>query len=310
VRPFDLDSATLPDLFEHLAELARLDRWLALVREEDLGPEGLDITSRICLDGAERARAKVVAREPGVISGLAALPRMVAAFGADAQVSNLVQDGDRIAARDTVATIEGRARDVLALERPLLNLVGRLSGVATRTRQFVEAMGVGHRAALYDTRKTTPGLRHLEKYAVRCGGGRCHRIGLYDAVLVKDNHIAALPMGSLAARVERISREARAERADNLRFVMVEVDTLDQLDQLLSLEPGVIDIVLLDNMDLDTLRRAVWMRDERRPDLQVEASGGVRLETIREIALTGIDRISVGSLTHQAVSLDLGLDAE
>lgn len=310
MRPFDLNAAPLPELFEHLAEVGHLDRWLSIVRDEDLGPEGLDITSRVCVGGDQRIRARIVAREGGVVSGLAAMPRLVAAFGADATVLHALDDGDAIETGQTLATVEGRARDVLALERTMLNLLGRLSGVATRTRRFVDAMGAGHRATLYDTRKTTPGLRHLEKYAVRCGGGRCHRIGLYDAVLVKDNHIAAVPGESLASRIERIAAEARSLRADALRFIEVEVDRLDQLDEMLALGPGLIDIVLLDNMSPEQLRRAVWRRDERRPDMLLEASGGVRLENIREVAATGVDRVSVGSLTHHAVSLDLGLDME
>lgn len=310
MRPPDLNAMLLPDLFEHLAEMGRLERWFSIVREEDLGPEGLDVTSRACFQGSERMRAGILARERGVVSGLAALPRLFEAFGADIQMEPAVADGESVEAGAAAARLEGRVRDVLAVERSMLNLLGRLSGVATRTDAFVRAMGAGHSAALYDTRKTTPGLRHLEKYAVRCGGGHCHRIGLHDAVLIKDNHIAAARGEDIADAVARVAAEARSLRGDALRFVMVEVDSLGQLERVLSLDEGAVDIVLLDNMSLEHLREAAALRDQRRPALQLEASGGVRLETVREIALTGVDRISAGSLTHHAVSIDFGLDAE
>jgi len=300
----------LRELFEHLAELGRLDRWLAIVREEDLGPEGLDVTSRACVPGEGRIRAGLAARERGVVAGLEAVPRLIAAFGADVALEVRVADGRAIEPGQTAAVLEGRARDVLAIERSMLNLVGRLSGVATRTAEFVRAMGAGGKAALYDTRKTTPGMRHLEKYAVRCGGGRCHRVGLHDAILIKDNHLAIAGGRRLAEFVRRVGAEAQPLRAVGLRFIMVEVDRLDQLGELLTLDDGTIDIVLLDNMPVEQLREAVRLRDERRPGLELEASGGVQLETIGAIAATGVDRISSGSLTRHAVSLDFGLDAE
>ncbi len=312
--PVDLNTLPLPGLFAELAARGRLDCFLEFVRQEDLGPDGLDVTSLLAVGPGERLRAEVRAREAGVVAGLAALEPIVGAFGADVRVERHAADGDRVESGCSVAVIEGNARDVLAVERPMLNLLGRLSGVATRTAAFVDAMGEGWPAKLFDTRKTTPGLRHLEKYAVRCGGGCCHRLGLYDAVLVKDNHIAAMGSGSWAERVGRMAAEARARFGEHLRFVEVEVDGLAQFEALLALKAsgavvGVLDVVLLDNMPVADMRRAVTMRDTQQPGLQLEASGGVTLETVRDVASSGVDRISVGSLTHHAVSLDFGLDA-
>ncbi len=306
----NLNAMPLPTLFDELAALGPLDRWLALVREEDLGPAGLDVTSELAVGAGERLRAEVRAREPGVIAGLAALPRMARAFGADLRIEVLAADGEAAEAGQPVAVLEGPARAVLAVERPMLNLVGRLSGVATRTAAFVAAVGDRWPARVFDTRKTTPGLRHLEKYAVRCGGGCCHRLGLNDAVLVKDNHLATVDGGTAwAERVAAWSAEARQRFAGQLRFFEVEVDTLGQLSALLSLPAGTIDVVLLDNMGVADLRKAVGLRDAQRPGLVLEASGGVTLERIGEVASSGVDRISVGSLTHHAVSVDFGLDA-
>jgi nicotinate-nucleotide pyrophosphorylase (carboxylating) len=163
------------------------------------------------------------------------------------------------------------------------------------------------RARLYDTRKTTPGLRVLEKYAVRCGGGMCHRIGLFDAVLIKDNHIAGVGLAELAGVVSGAARKARAERRE-LQFVEVEVDSLDQLERVLTLERGVVDIVLLDNMGPPELRRAVQMRDASKCEPELEASGGVALQSVRAIAETGVERISAGTLTHGAVWMDVAMD--
>jgi len=306
----DLNAMPLPALFGELATLGRLDRWLEFVRDEDLGPDRLDVTSELAVGEADTLRAEVRAREAGVLAGLQALPRIVRAFGAAVQLAPLAADGDRVGAGQPVAVLGGRARDVLAVERPMLNLVGRLSGVATRTAAFVAAVGDRWPARVFDTRKTTPGLRHLEKYAVRCGGGCCHRLGLNDAVLVKDNHLATVGCGTpWAERVAAWSAEARRRFAGQLRFFEVEVDTLAQLSALLSLPAGTIDVVLLDNMGIEDLREAVGLRDAQRPGLLLEASGGVTLERIGEVASSGVDRISVGSLTHHAVSVDFGLDA-
>jgi len=193
---------------------------------------------------------------------------------------------------------------VLTFERTLLNLVSRLCGIATRTATFVATAGGG--ALVTDSRKTTPGLRRFEKYAVACGGGYLHRLGLDDAVMYKDNHLAAVPEADLAAALSDAIRRARADRP--LRFTCVEVDRLDQLDVVLGLDAGLVDIVLLDNMDPDTLREAVSRRDAAGSRVVLEASGGVTLETIAAIAATGVERIAVGSITHGATWLDIGLD--
>jgi nicotinate-nucleotide pyrophosphorylase (carboxylating) len=203
---------------------------------------------------------------------------------------------------------------VLTAERLLLNFLGRLSGIATLTRRYVEAV-VGTRARIYDTRKTTPGWRRLEKYAVRCGGGWNHRSGLFDAVLIKDNHLAvrsASPGGAAGytpaeavARARRYAGDRAGEAGCGELIVEVEVDTLEQLAEVLPAGP---DLVLLDNMSLDQLRQAVAYRDAVHAAIELEASGGVGLENVRALAETGVDRISVGALTHSAPSLDVALD--
>jgi nicotinate-nucleotide pyrophosphorylase (carboxylating) len=234
----------------------------------------------------------------------------------DAKWRPLANDGDAVQAGAALAEIAGEARDLLTAERLLLNLVGRLSGIATLTRQYVDAIA-GTRARIYDTRKTTPGLRRLEKYAVRCGGGTNHRTGLFDAVLIKDNHLAFAAAAHVAATPREAVERARqfvAETASSLEaspdgkpaiLIEVEVDTLDQLRDVL---PALPDIVLLDNMPPDVLREAVALRDAAAPQVELEASGGISLHSVRAAAESGVERISVGGLTHSASSLDVGLD--
>jgi nicotinate-nucleotide pyrophosphorylase (carboxylating) len=205
-------------------------------------------------------------------------------------------DGDRLAPDEIVARISGNARAILTGERVALNYLGRMSGIATLTRLYADAID-GTKAVIVDTRKTTPGLRAFEKYAVRCGGGQNHRTGLFDAVLIKDNHIVA------AGGVEAAIARARA-RAGHMVKIEIEVDTLEQLDLVLKHK---VDAVLLDNMPPATLREAVTRVAGRA---LTEASGGINLETVRAIAETGVDLISVGALTHSAPVLDLGLDFE
>ncbi|MBK7404693.1 MAG: carboxylating nicotinate-nucleotide diphosphorylase [Phycisphaerales bacterium] len=306
----DLNTLSLTDLFARLAELGDLDRLLGFIRDEDLGPERLDVTSEVAVSKRATLHTRIRAREPGVVAGLAAIARIPKVFEAIAKVDLEVADGDVIGEGQTIARIEGVARDVLMVERPILNLLGRLSGVATRTARFAGAIPPGCPGKLFDTRKTTPGLRHLEKYAVRCGGGCCHRLGLNDAVLVKDNHLAAIRDEPWPLRVYEMSRTARERWPDALRFFEVEVDDLGQFTELLGLPEGAIDVILLDNMTPSHMREAVRERDRRRPGLLLEASGGITLETMAEVAGSMVDRISVGSLTHHAVSLDFGLDAD
>lgn len=273
---------------------------------EDLGERG-DLTSALvmrCRDiGGGALRAAVVAREPGVLAGVRTASIVASAVGAAWEP--VLADGSALSSGSVVGHVEGPAAAVLAGERTLLNLLGVLCGTATITRRFVDAVS-GTRARICDTRKTLPGLRRLQKFAVACGGGTPHRMGLHDAVLVKDNHLAGLDPAGIASLAVQVAPQARAAGA---AFIEFEVDGLDQFDALLALPAGVIDMVLLDNFDPAMLREAVSRRDARAPGLLLEASGGVTLDTVASIAATGVDRISVGALTHSVRSLDLGLDA-
>lgn len=261
---------------------------------EDLGRAG-DVTAQATIPADARFAAVFAARKPGVIAGLDCVRLTISALDPTADVRLLANDGDPVTAGARLAWVEGNARALLSAERTALNLLGRLSGIATLTRAYVDAVA-GTGARIVDTRKTTPGLRALEKYAVRCGGGVNHRFGLDDAILIKDNHIAAC--GSVAEAVRR----AKAF-AGHLMKVEVEVDSLDQLDDALAHGP---DVVMLDNFSLDDLREAVRRTGGRAV---LEASGGITLETLRGVAETGVDVISVGALTHSVGVLDIGLDA-
>jgi nicotinate-nucleotide pyrophosphorylase (carboxylating) len=268
-------------------------RAVAAALEEDLGQAGDVTTDAIVPQDAEGAAA-IISRQDGAIAGLDLAEAAFKALDSAARFSRRVEDGGRIAAGETIAEVSGRTRALLTGERTALNFLNRLSGIATVTAAFVEAVkGTGARIAC--TRKTTPGLRALEKYAVRAGGGVNHRFGLYDAVLVKDNHIAAA--GGLDRALERVIARKR-----HLVKIEVEVDSLDQLEAALKYP---IDAVLLDNMDVASLKRAVQLVAGR---VLTEASGGVSLENVREIAATGVDLISVGALTHSPRSLDSSLD--
>lgn len=275
-----------------------LDRVVRHGLAEDLGRAG-DLTTQACVPVDQRMRVRLRARAAGVVCGVGAFEVALAALGAPGAVTARARDGDAVEAGAVVAEAEAPAHAVLAAERTALNLIGRLSGIATQTRAYVRAVD-GTGARIVDTRKTTPGLRALEKWAVACGGGVNHRFGLDDAVLIKDNHVAAC--GGAAEAVRR----ARA-RCGHLVKVEVEVDRLDQLDAVLALaERERPDVVMLDNFALDDLRAAVARAAGR---VTLEASGGVTLSTVRAIAETGVDVISVGALTHSAPALDVGLDA-
>ncbi|MGI9410890.1 MAG: carboxylating nicotinate-nucleotide diphosphorylase [Hyphomicrobiaceae bacterium] len=279
-------NATLPN---ELVETAVAD---ALA--EDLGLAG-DITTNAIIGPDWIATAEIVARESGRLAGL---PLAKAAFhqmGDEISFLELVDDGDAFSSGTRIARIEGNARAILTGERVALNFLSRLSGVATLTRRFVDAVA-GTNATIVDTRKTTPGHRAFEKYAVRAGGGMNHRVGLFDAVLIKDNHIA------IAGGVGEAIAAARRELSHMVK-VEVEVDTLEQLEEALKHK---IDAVLLDNMSTRELGEAVAMCAGR---IITEASGGINLETVRAIAETGVDLISVGALTHSAAILDFGLDS-
>lgn len=270
-------------------------RAVAEALAEDLGLAG-DVTTDATVPADAVASAVIAARKPGVISGLDLAEEAFRALDAHIVFDRLCGDGSAVAAKAAIARISGNARAILTGERVALNFLGRMSGIATLTRAYVDGTA-GTAAAIVDTRKTTPGLRAFEKYAVRCGGGKNHRTGLFDAILIKDNHIAAA--GGVALAV----RSARA-RAGHMVKIEVEVDTLDQLREALAHD---IDAVLLDNMSPAVLREAVSIVGGRA---LTEASGGVNLKTVRAIAEAGVDLISVGALTHSAPVLDLGLDFE
>ena len=261
---------------------------------EDLGRAG-DITAQACVPADARLTADFATRRGGVVAGLACIRLALAELDPTATFDPLTVDGGVVPAGTNLARVSGNARAILTAERTALNLLGRLCGIATLTQDYVDAVA-GTGAKITDTRKTTPGLRALEKYAVRCGGGVNHRFGLDDAILIKDNHVAAC--GSVGEAVRR----AKAF-AGHLVKVEVEVDSLVQLQEALAHDP---DVIMLDNFSVADLREAVTIVDGR---VTLEASGGVTLETVRSIAETGVDVISVGALTHSAKVLDIGLDA-
>lgn len=272
-------------------------RAIDMALSEDLGFQG-DITANSVIPAASRCAAWIMARESGRIAGVGVAEEAFRALDPSVRFVARIPDGKDVEAGSVVAEVEGSVRALLSAERTALNFLGRLSGVATRTSAFVQAVeGTGARIA--DTRKTTPGLRALEKYAVRVGGGVNHRFGLFDAVLIKDNHVAAA--GGVGLAIER----ARAAVGHMVK-IEVEVDTLDQLDEALE---RAIDAVLLDNMGPDMLREAVARNRARTAGRVIlEASGGITLETVRRVAESGVDIISVGGLTHSAKCLDVALD--
>jgi nicotinate-nucleotide pyrophosphorylase (carboxylating) len=286
-------SLLCPDAFLSPLEI---DAAVTRALVEDLGRAG-DVTAVATIPEDTPARALVVARQAGVISGLPLVAATFAKLAPEIEIAANTRDGAHVTGKSELMVVAGPARAVLAAERVALNLLGRLSGVATATHEFVRRVA-GTRTRICCTRKTTPGLRALEKYAVRCGRGFNHRFGLDDAMLIKDNHIAVA--GSIAAVLAR----ARAV-AGHLVKIEIEVDTLAQLREVLA--AGGADVALLDNMDPVTMRQAVAMVDGR---LVLEASGGITLDTVAAIAETGVDYVSSGAITHSAPSLDIALDME
>lgn len=303
----DLNSLSLPDLYLHFGRTGLIRRLLELARDEDLGPRRLDITSAVSVPSDAKAEGVIVARAPGTVSGLACLHELVDVYGTRVDAHLAAKDGQQVQKGTPLATLRGPKREILAVERPALNLVGRLSGIATTAAAFVAAVGAGTRAKIYDTRKTMPGLRVLEKYATRCGGASCHRIGLFDAVLIKDTHLAGVGLDTLATVIANAARQAKTMNGD-LSCFEAEVESLDQLARLLTIEPGLVDVILLDNMTPIQLRKGVAMRDTAGKPIQLEASGGVNLSTVRAIAETGVERISAGAITHSAPWLDVAMD--
>lgn len=277
-----------------LPDLAEIDRNVDAALAEDLGSG--DLTASL-IPAGKPGRATVIAREKAVLCGTAWFERCFARIAPDAKIEWLAADGDRIEADQLLCRIEGEARGLLSAERSALNFLQLLSGVATKTRQFADVVA-GTRARIVDTRKTLPGLRLAQKYAVLCGGGDNHRIGLYDAILIKENHIMAA--GGIAQAMA--AAQALATQAgERCKFVQIEVENLDELDAALAAGAT---MILLDNFDLATMRAAV----ERSAGRAVlEASGGVDLQSLRAIAETGVDRISIGALTKDVKALDLSM---
>src|SRR5438105_57745 len=273
-------------------------RVVQLSLEEDIGIG--DITTLATIPATATAKAVLLAREPLVVAGLAVAEGVFRELSPDLGTSRAAKDGEPVKAGQALLQVVGSAQAILTAERVALNFVQRLSGIATLTKQFVDAVR-GTRAQILDTRKTTPGLRRLEKYAVTCGGGHNHRFGLFDQVLIKDNHLAALRDESpnpVAAAVKRAREKFPQHKIE------VETDTLEQVEQALAAGA---DILLLDNMNLVQLRVAV---QQARGRAKTEASGGVNLAAIRPIAESGVDTISVGALTHSARAVDVALDFE
>jgi len=265
-----------------------IDRWLA----EDIGHG--DITSQTMVDADARAAFNMNARQPLSVAGIEVAAACFRRYDSDVKAEILVKDGDQVAAKTTLLKVQGKARSLLTVERTALNIVQHLSGIATETARWMNLLK-GTKAKLIDTRKTTPGLRALQKHAIICGGGANHRLGLDSGVMIKDNHIAVC--GSIAKAVER----ARAG-APSLVKIEVECDRLDQVREALAAKA---DVIMLDNMSLDDMREAVKLVDGRIP---LEASGGVKFETVRAIAETGVDYISSSKMIQGSPAVDIGLD--
>lgn len=282
-----------PDAF--LSPLA-IDAAVARALDEDLGRAG-DVTSVATIPEGAPGRAVMAARQAGVIAGLPVAAAVFRRLDPAVEIKAAMRDGARVAAKTVLMTVAGDARALLAAERTALNFVGHLSGIATAAGEFVQR--IAHtKARVCCTRKTTPGLRALQKYAVRCGGGFNHRFGLDDAILIKDNHIA------VAGGVRAVLERAKAA-AGHLVKIEIEVDTLEQLEAVLA--TGLADVVLLDNMDPPTMKKAIAMVAGR---LVTEASGGITLGSAKAIAESGVDYLSSGAITHSSPNLDIGLDIE
>jgi len=289
------------------AERDNLWRLVEMARAEDLGSG--DVTGTI-LPSETRATARFVARQPMVVCGSALLEAIAMSYDGEIRTTTLAEEGLPVEGGAVLAEWEGPCRGILAAERVALNFLQRLSGVATSTRAYVQAVA-GTGAEIFDTRKTTPGWRELEKYAVRVGGGNNHRKGLYDAVLIKDNHLALLAKAEGRDPIEAAGRELERVRPilSDGAFIELEVDNLDHFRSALALS---VDIILLDNMPVADLRRAVAMRKAAglAERVLLEASGGITLQNVRQVAETGVERIAVGAITHSAEAMDIALDIE
>lgn len=262
--------------------------------QEDIGHQ--DITTENLIDAEQRSRGIFLAKSAGIIAGIAVAEQVFRTLDEDIEFTVVINDGEEAAPGDVIAIVEGRTRTLLMGERTALNFMQRLSGIATRTRRMVDLIRY-EKAEIVDTRKTTPGLRWLEKYAVRVGGARNHRFGLYDGAMIKDNHIKA------AGGIQKAISTLRARIPHTIK-IEVEVENLEQLQEALEARA---DIIMLDNMDVDTMRQAVEITSGRA---LLEASGGITEDTLVEAARTGVDFISIGALTHSAGSLDISFNLE
>jgi len=287
---------------------------IKLAKREDLGPAGDDVTSRLMVSADAVGVGTLIQKEVGVACGLPIVEMVCRAYDERLRVEQIpgfhleiIEGRYSDQPRTPLLRIRGPVRSLLTAERIILNFLQHMGGVATHTQRFVRRVA-GTGAKIYDTRKTVPGLRLLDKYAVRCGGGFNHRIGLFDGLLVKDNHLAEIPVRELRDYLSKVVAQCRPE--DPSRLIEIEVDRLEQLQEVLKVDG--LHVVLLDNMDCPTMERAVQMRDAsgRKGQTELEASGGVTLETVRSIASTGVERIAVGAITHSAVALDVSLEIE
>ena len=288
-------------------QLPQLKNYLPLIelaKNEDLGPA--DITSELTIPAEKVGWGRIIFREDGILCGIEMARQVLRCYDENLQMENARADGQKISAGTAVGEVRGLLRSLLAAERVMLNFLQRLSGIATVTGKYVAAIQ-GSAAKIYDTRKTTPGWRELEKYAVRCGGGLNHRAGLYDAVLIKDNHLQALGQGNLQAKLAQVIQKLQ-QLPQKPQFVEVEVDHLEQLAEVLRIAG--VDMVLLDNMTPEQLAAAVQLRNQLCPDKRIllEASGHITLETVKQVAQTGVERISVGALTHSARIIDISFE--
>jgi nicotinate-nucleotide pyrophosphorylase (carboxylating) len=285
---------------------------IQLAKREDLAND--DVTSRLLIPEDTIGVATLMQKDVGIPCGLPIVQMICQAYDERLRVEMIpgfhmeIIEGRFSDARTTpLLRIRGPLRALLSAERVILNFLQHMGGVATQTQRFVRRVA-GTGAKIYDTRKTLPGFRLLDKYAVRCGGGENHRIGLFDGLLVKDNHLAATPLKDLATFLSQIVLQSRTETTD--RLIEIEVDTMDQLREVLKVDG--VHVILLDNMDCPKMERAVELRNKanKKGIVDLEASGGVTLDTVRQIALTGVERIAVGAITHSAPALDIGLDVE
>jgi nicotinate-nucleotide pyrophosphorylase (carboxylating) len=287
---------------------------IQLAKREDLGPAGDDVTSRLMVPADAVGVGTLIQKEVGVACGLPIVEMVCRSYDERLRVEQIpgfhleiIEGRYSDQQRTPLLRIRGPVRSLLSAERVILNFLQHMGGVATHTQRFVRRVA-GTGAKIYDTRKTVPGMRLLDKYAVRCGGGFNHRIGLFDGLLVKDNHLADIPPRELRDYLSKVVAQCRTEGPS--RLIEIEVDRLEQLQEVLKVDG--LHVVLLDNMDCPTMERAVQMRDAsgRKGQTELEASGGVTLETVRSIASTGVERIAVGAITHSATALDVSLEIE